>query len=80
MSRRASPALISLLRRATIYRAVNNVIDVPWCVATNLRRVLMGPTLNLAVREAIPPSLVVEKPSPIALAKALKNEHELEVI
>lgn len=38
----------------------------------------MGPSLNLAVRESVPASLVVEKASPIALAKAIKNEQELQ--
>ncbi|CAM9589959.1 unnamed protein product, partial [Ectocarpus fasciculatus] len=41
-------------------------------------RVLMPSSLNLAVREAVPASLVLEKASPIALAKALKNEQELQ--
>ncbi len=41
-------------------------------------RVLMPSSLNLAVREAVPASLVLEGASPIALAKALKNEQELQ--
>lgn len=39
----------------------------------------MSPSLNLAVREAVPADLVLEGPSPIALAKALKNDQELQV-
>lgn len=39
----------------------------------------MASSLNLAVREAVPASLVLERDSPIALAKALKNEQELQV-
>lgn len=39
----------------------------------------MGASLNLAVREAVLASLVLEKTSPIALAKALKNQEELQV-
>lgn len=39
----------------------------------------MASSLNLAVMEAVPASLVVEGASPIALAKALKNEQELQV-
>lgn len=42
-------------------------------------RVLLASSLNLAVMEAVPPSLVLEGASPIALAKALKNEQELQV-
>lgn len=38
----------------------------------------MDPSLNLAVREAVPASMVVEQASPIALAKALKNKQELQ--
>lgn len=41
-------------------------------------KVLMASSLNMAVREAVPASLVVEKASPIALAKALKNTQELQ--
>ena len=39
---------------------------------------LMASSLNLAVMEAVPASLVLEGASPIALAKALKNEQELQ--
>ncbi|CAN0087627.1 unnamed protein product, partial [Hapterophycus canaliculatus] len=38
----------------------------------------MSSSLNLAVREAVPASLVLERESPIALAKALKNKKELQ--
>lgn len=38
----------------------------------------MATSLNLAVTEAVPASLMLEGPSPIALAKALKNEQELQ--
>lgn len=43
------------------------------------RRIMMAHSLNLAVREAVPASLVLERASPIALAKALKNDAELKV-
>lgn len=39
----------------------------------------MAHSLNMAVRQAVPASLVLERASPIALAKALKNEKELQV-
>lgn len=39
----------------------------------------MADSLNLAVRQAVPASLVLERPSPIALAKAIKNQQELQV-
>ncbi len=42
-------------------------------------RVLMASSLNLMVTEAVPASLVLEGASPIALAKAVKNEQELKV-
>eukprot|EP00752_Nemacystus_decipiens_P016215 g14500.t1 len=41
-------------------------------------RVLLASSLNLAVMEAVPASLVLEGASPIALAKALKNDQELQ--
>ncbi|CAM9861190.1 unnamed protein product [Discosporangium mesarthrocarpum] len=45
----------------------------------NVSKVLVDPKVCLAVRDAVPPGLVLEAPSPIALAKALKNQKELEV-
>ncbi|CAM9181008.1 unnamed protein product [Ectocarpus sp. 6 AP-2014] len=48
------------------------------CDSSGTGRVLMPSSLNLAVREAVPASLVLEKASPIALAKALKNDQELQ--
>lgn len=39
----------------------------------------MAHSLNMAVREAVPADLVLERASPIALAKALKNDKELQV-
>eukprot|EP00752_Nemacystus_decipiens_P008249 g7376.t1 len=41
-------------------------------------RVLMASSLSLAVMEAVPASLVLEGASPIALAKAVKNDQELQ--